>query len=366
MELHRQRQLTVRVAYNLFTQRPGHELEDFSGWVKMTAPGDGDDLYRMNGAGEMLVFSAADFEDFRQTRPDMPSSMEGDLTQVANVLAKSRWPFRLATYNETITRALNVFERVNHAVPFDGIHWFIDHAETISKRNSERIRALGGGIAIQDRMAFQGEYFAERYGTAATEHTPPIRAMFELGVPVGAGTDATRVSSYNPFISLYWLVTGKTVAGTGLYPAQNRLSRAEALRLWTLGNSWFSTEEGKKGALAPGQLADLVMLSADYFSIPDEELKGRESVLTMVGGSVVYAATPFARLAPPALPVSPDWSPVSRYGGYQHAGGHTAPAGIVSTASQMAYSRRPGRGAPAGGRLRGAFSWPLGCDCFAF
>jgi len=366
-ELHRQRQLTVRVAYNLFTQRPGHELDDFSGWVKMTVPGDGDDLYRMNGAGEMLVFSAADFEDFRQTRPDMPSSMEGELTQVVKVLARSRWPFRLhATYDETITRALNVFERVNHEVPFEGLHWFIDHAETISKRNIERILALGGGIAIQDRMAFQGEYFAERYGAARTEHAPPIRTMLELGVPVGAGTDATRVSSYNPFVSLYWLVTGKTVGGTRLYPAQSRLSRGEALRLWTVGSSWFSTEQGKKGALVAGQLADLAVLSADYFSIAEEEIKGLESVLTMVGGSVVYAAKPFERLAPPALPVSPDWSPVSRYGGYQHAGGHPAPAGVVSTASQIAHSRRPERGAPARGRLRGSFGWPLGCDCFAF
>ena len=200
--------------------------------------------------------------------------------------------------------------------PSTGLHWFFDHCETISDRNIERIKALGGGIAIQHRMAFQGEYFVDRYGAKQAQRTPPIRRMLELGVPVGAGTDATRVASYNPFVALYWLVTGKTVGGTALYPENNRLERMEALRLYTIGSSWFSSEQGKKGSIAPGQLADLAVLSADYFSIPEEEIKRLESVLTVVGGRVVYAAAPFAKLAPPQLQVSPDWSPVKHYGGY--------------------------------------------------
>ena len=121
-----------------------------------------------------------------------------------------------------------------------------------------------------------------------------------MGIPVGAGTDATRVASYNPWVSLYWLVTGRTVGGTPLYPEDNRLDRMEALRLYTVGSSWFSGEEGKKGALVPGQLADLAVLSADYFSVPEEEIKGIESVLTIVGGRVVYAAGEFEPLAPAA------------------------------------------------------------------
>ena len=109
-----------------------------------------------------------------------------------------------ATYNETISRALDVYEEVNREIPFEGLHWFFDHCETITDRNIERIKALGGGIAVQNRMAFQGEYFVERYGAKQAKRTPPIRRMLEMGVPVGAGTDATRVSSYNPFLSLYW------------------------------------------------------------------------------------------------------------------------------------------------------------------
>jgi predicted amidohydrolase YtcJ len=201
--LHSEGTLTVRIAYNLFTQRPKHELDDFSNWVSSVKLRQGDDTYRHNGAGEMLVYTAADFEDFRVERPDMPPGMESDLEPVIRLLAEHRWPWRLhATYNETISRALDVFEKVNRDIPLRGINWFFDHAETISDRNIDRIAALGGGIAIQHRMAYQGEYFVERYGAKAAERTPPVRRMLDAGLKVGAGTDATRVASYNPWVSL--------------------------------------------------------------------------------------------------------------------------------------------------------------------
>ena len=317
-ELHNEGHLTVRIAYNLFTQKPKQELGDFSAWVKQVKPGQGDDTYRHNGAGEMLVYTAADFEDFKVERPDMPPSMEGDLEPVVRLLAENRWPWRLhATYNETITRALDVFEKVSRDVPFDGLHWFIDHAETIDDRNIDRIAALGGGIAVQHRMAYQGEDFVARYGNRIAEGTPPIRRMLEAGVPVGAGTDATRVASYNPWVSLSWLVTGKTLGGLMLYPAANRLDRETALRLWTEANTWFSTEPGKKGQIKAGQLADLAVLSADYMSVPDEEILDITSVLTILGGAPVHGDGDFADLAPPLPPPMPDWSPVRTHGGYQ-------------------------------------------------
>ena len=316
-ELHKNRELTVRIAYNLFTQRPKSELVDFENWTGMLSPRQGDDYFRHNGGGEMLVFSAADFEDFLEPRPDMPGVMEQELRPVVSLLAKHHWPFRLhATYDETITRALNVYEEVNREIPLQGLHWFIDHAETISQRNMDRIAALGGGIAIQHRMAFQGEYFSDRYGAKALRRTPPIREMLSAGLPVGAGTDATRVASYNPFVSLYWLVTGRTLGGLAMYDDGNRLDRMEALRLWTVGSSWFSSDQGAKGAIVPGQLGDLAVLSADYFSIPEEEIKDLESVLTIVGGKVVCGAAEFENLAPPAPAILPEWSPVVTYGGY--------------------------------------------------
>ena len=189
--------------------------------------------------------------------------------------------------------------------------------------------------------------------------------MLEMGVPVGAGTDATRVSSYNPFLSLYWLVTGKTIGGLSLYPAENRFDREEALKLYTLGSSWFSTEDGKKGALVPGQLADFAVLSADYFSILEEEIKQLESLLTVVGGKVVYATAEFSKLAPPALPVSPDWSPVKSYGGYAKAPTQALGAS-GSTARAALHSHAKGERSwhlPVLGDLG---LWELGCDCFAF
>jgi predicted amidohydrolase YtcJ len=344
-------QLTVRIAYNLFTQRPQQEMDDFAKWVRTAKPGEGDEFFRLNGAGEMLVYSAADFEDFLEPRPDLPKTLEAELTDVVRLLAASRWPFRLhATYDETITRALGVFESVNKEVPLGGLRWFFDHAETISEKNIERVKALGGGIAVQDRMAFQGEYFADRYGKQAAERTPPIARMLKMGVPVGAGTDGTRVSSYNPWLALYWLVAGKTIGGSLLYPEANRLSRSEALKRYTLGSAWFSGEEAKKGSIEVGRMADLAVLSDDYFSVPEDEIKRIESVLTVVGGKVVYATKEFAKLSPPDLPASPDWSPVKIQASKRSHG--PLPA--------SSYPR--GLGHDTAGRMLAE----LRCECFAF
>lgn len=373
-QLHRDNELTVRIAYNLFTQKKGGELADFERWTKMLTPRQGDDMLRHNGGGEMLVFSAADFEDFREPRPELPQGLEGELEDVVRVLAENRWPFRIhATYDESIGRILDVYEKVNRDVPFDGLHWFIDHAETVTDRNIDRIRALSGGIAVQHRMAYQGEYFIERYGKQAAEHTPPIRKMLGAGIPVGAGTDATRVASYNPWVALYWLTTGRTLAGTPLYGEGNRLEREEALRLWTHGSAWFSSEQQKKGRLAVGQFADFSVLSADYFSVPDEAIKDITSVLTVVGGRVVHGDDTFGPLAP-KLPVPmPDWAPVKFYGGYQGVQAHAMTT--FAAAHHHAHDRGDGCRMHGHGHaahhdaptqdLRG-FWGALGCSCFAF
>ena len=164
----------------------------------------------------------------------------------------------------------------------------------VARGHRRRELALGGGIAIQHRMAFQGEYFVQRYGADEAQFTPPITEMLAAGVPVGAGTDATRVASFNPWVSLYWLVSGKTLGGLSLYPEERRLDREQALRLWTKGSAWFSGEQAVKGAIAPGEYADLAVLSSDYFSIPAAEIKDLTSVLTMVGGDVVHGTGGFA------------------------------------------------------------------------
>ena len=310
-------QLTIRLAYNLFTQKPKGEKDDFLNWTKTSKYQQGDDYFRHNGAGEMLVFSAADFEDFRVPRPDLPAPMEEELEGVVRILVQNRWPWRLhATYDETISRALDVFEKVNQDIPLDGLNWFFDHAETISDRSIDRIAALGGGIAVQHRMAYQGEYFVERYGLRAAEATPPVAKILANGVKTSAGTDATRVASYNPWVSLSWLVTGRTVGGLQITPNRNCLERETALRMWTENVTWFSNEEGKKGRIEVGQLADLIVPDRDYFACPGAEIADITSDLTIVGGKAVYAAGDFKQLDQPPPPAMPDWSPVRSYGGY--------------------------------------------------
>jgi predicted amidohydrolase YtcJ len=330
-------QLTVRLAYNLFTQKPKGEKEDFLNWTKTSKYKQGNDYFRHNGAGENLVFSAADFEDFRVSRPEMPHEMEGELEGVVRILLQNKWPWRMhATYDETISRALDVFEKVNQDMPLEGLHWFFDHAETISDQSIDRIAALGGGIAVQHRMAYQGEYFVERYGFGAAEATPPVKKIIDKGVKISAGTDATRVASYNPWISLAWLVTGMTVGGLRITPPRNCLDRETALRMWTENVTWFSNEEGKKGRIQVGQLADLIVPDRDYFSCAEAEIAETTSDLTVVGGKVVYAASDFKSLdsaAPP--PAMPDWSPVRVFGGYA-AWGSAEPAGQPALARKMA------------------------------
>ncbi len=357
--LHRTGQLTVRTAYNLFTQRPGLELDDFTRWAGLVRPGDGDAFYRMNGAGEMLVFSAADFENFLEPRPDLPRQLEAGLEVVVRHLAEQRWPFRLhATYDESIERFLDVFEKVNRDTSFDGLRWWFDHAETISTRNIERTAALGGGIAIQHRMAFQGEHFASRYGAAMAAQSPPVRQMLNHGLPVGGGTDATRVASHNPWVALQWLVTGRTVGGLSLYAEDDQLSRAEALRLFTIGSAWFSGEASVKGTLSAGQFGDLTVLSADYFAVAADEISGIESVLTVVDGKVEYGSAEFAMLSPSMPMVSPTWSPVAN-----------AEPIVLPTDQAAALSlESPLSHATAHDHTRHTMNSHLaaGCDCFVF
>lgn len=212
-----------------------------------------------------------------------------------------------------------------------------------------------------------------RYGVQAARQTPPVRRMLAAGIPVGAGTDATRVASYNPWVALSWLVTGRTVGGLALYGDENLLDREQALRLWTQGSAWFSGDETNKGTLAAGQLADFIVLSDDYFCIDDAAISDITSVLTVLGGRVVHGEGDFAALAPTLPPAMPDWSPVNRFGGYQVGGGMS---GLAAAPHAHAHARGHAcraHGAHAHAGLHAVptddlrrFWGALGCACFAF
>jgi predicted amidohydrolase YtcJ len=317
-------QLTVRLPYYLFAQKPGAELQDYQNWIRIVDI-DHQEMkdmpveYFVEGGGENLVASGADFENFNKPRPELSPLMEKQLKEVISQLVKNKWPFRLhATYNETISRFLNVIEEVNLETPLNNLPWFFDHAETVSEENLNRIKVLNGGISIQNRMAFQGESFVARYGKQAALQAPPIRKMIQSGIRVGAGTDGTRVSSYNPWISLYWLVTGKTVGGKRFQSEENQLDRISALKLFTKGSASLIHQDKDRGMVKDGYLADLVILNRDYLKVGEEQIKNIRSVLTMVGGNVVFGDGAFAPLAPKKISAIPMWSPVNFYGGYQY------------------------------------------------
>ena len=308
---------------------------------------------RMIGAGEYVLYAAGDPANFAKDWVVAPPGvMESQFTAVTKHLVGLRWPFRQhTTFDSTAGRVLDVLEQVNRDAPLKGLRWGLDHCETLSPKTLERVARLGGSINIQNRMSLDGEAFLSKYGAQAAADAPPVARIREMGIPLACGTDANRATSYNPWIGVHWLITGKTLGGAKLQGERNLLDRTAALRLYTSGGAWMSSEEDKKGTLEVGKLADLVILSADYFSVPEEGIKEIESLLTMVGGKPVYGAGPYAALDPPSLPTLPDWLPVRHYGGY---GKRSA-----ATAATFAAHKHPTIVSDGG-------VWSTECPCGAF
>ncbi|MEO1012202.1 MAG: amidohydrolase [Bacteroidota bacterium] len=319
-DVHQRGLSTVRVGIHTFPQVGGREYDDYKKWVGMIKPGDGDDMYRFIGGGENIAWAAYDYEIFAQERPDLERNVKEVALPIYKLLAENNWPWRQhITYNESAEILLDIYEEV--AAAGDGKlpkGTFIDHGETFSEKTLERIAKLNMGIAVQNRIAYQAEDFVKRYGAAKLAQTPPIKKMLKMGIPVGGGTDATRVSSYNPWYSIHWLATGQSRGGRQMYGEDNILSREEAIKLWTTGSAWFTGDSGKKGAIAEGQLADFTILNQDVMEIPDALIPRTHAKLTAVGGNVVHAYDAFERYAPASLPeVAPDWSPLYRTGDFR-------------------------------------------------
>ncbi|MFE4868118.1 amidohydrolase [Streptomyces sp. NPDC056682] len=319
VELAKAGQLSLRIAYHLFPQTAGQEIDDLTRWIEMARPEDGDEWLRLNGAGENLTWAAADFENFAQPRPEHSPDYEVEFEKAVRLLMENGWGFRLhATYDETIRRDLAVFEKLAVEGLFPaGNRWLFDHAETASPDSLDRVAALGGAMSVQNRLSFQGEAFVGRYGPGAAADAPPIRAMLDRGLTVGAGTDATRVSTYNPWVALHWLVSGRTVGDLALRPPTNRVDRQTALAMFTRAGAALTGEDEVKGVLRPGCYGDLAVLSEDYFAVPEPDIAHIESLLTVTGGRIVYATAEYEGLDEELPPVSPAWSPVAHFGGYQ-------------------------------------------------
>ncbi len=287
--------LTVRVVFSLFAQRPGQELEDYRNLTQMLPMGFGDDMLRFNGVGENVAWGLYN--------NDAPTDAQMDhYFEVARWAASRGMTLTQHWSNDaSVHHLLDVFERVNRDIPIAGLRWSIAHLNDASAGNLQRMKALGIGWLMQDAMYFNGDAFIRARGRDAARRTPPIKTAMNIGVRIGGGTDAHRVMSYNPLVSLQWMIDGNTVAGTPTRDADELPSREEALRIYTAGSAWFTHDDGRRGALATGRLADLAVLTRDVMTVPGDEIGGIESLLTMVGGRIVYAAGPFAALEQKAV-----------------------------------------------------------------
>jgi predicted amidohydrolase YtcJ len=280
--------LTLRVVYTVFAQKRGSELEDYRNLTQLLPMGMGDEMLRFNGIGENVAWG--------MYNNDNPSEADkAQFYEIAKWAAERRMSLNMHWHNDrSVGQLLDIFERVDRESPIKGLRWAIAHLNDASAATLERMKALGVGWAMQDAMYFDGERFQKEKGAEAARRAPPLRTALRIGVNVGAGTDAHRVASYNPFVALRWMLDGKTVAGTPLRGPEEAPTREEALRMYTLGSAWFARDEDKRGSLVVGKLADLAVLSKDYMKAPLEDIGRIESLLTMVGGKIVYAAGSYA------------------------------------------------------------------------
>jgi hypothetical protein len=286
----RRGEMTVRVAYSLCGPTPGSEFEELQSLTRLLPMGFGDDMLRFNGLGERIT--AGMNNNDRPTAEQRERYFEIVRWAAEQGLAVTmHWP-RDASAGQLLT----IFERVNRDVPIAGLRWSIAHLNDASPETLRRMQALGVGWTVQDAMYFGGDQYLRQAGAEAARRAPPVETARRIGVAIGLGTDAHRVASYNPFTALQWLLDGRTVAGTALRGPEETPSRADALRFYTIGSAWFSRDETRRGSLEVGRLADLAVLSKDYLAVPVEEIGGIESVLTMVGGRVVYAIEAFGDL----------------------------------------------------------------------
>jgi hypothetical protein len=285
----RDRQLTVRVAYSICGFNPPHEAEEYKKYLGLMPMGYGDDMMHFNGIGEQIVWAINNVQNPK------PEDLER-FYEIAKWAAGRGYGLTFHCATDAAANAiLTVFERINREIPIADLRWSLAHLNDASAATLRRMKALGMGWTMQDEMYFQGDATAKRLGPEAVKRMPPVETARELGVPVGAGTDAHRVAPYSPMTSLEWLLDGKTVDGNPTRGPEEIPSRANALRFYTQGSAWFSHDDAKRGSLEAGKLADLAVLTKDYMTIPVDQIGGLESLLTMVGGKIVYASGPFAK-----------------------------------------------------------------------
>jgi len=290
MQIGREHGLTLRVRYSLSAPRRDHELADFKELTQRLPMGSGDDRLRFNGIGENVTWGL-----YNNDNPT--DAQKEQLYQVLRWAVSRGMTATFHWHNDRpVHHLLDVLERVNAETPIAKLRWSIAHLNDASPATLKRLKAMGVGWLVQNAFYFRGEAFLGQRGADAARVAPPLVSALRMKLPVGGGTDAHRVMAPNPFVSLQWMLDGKTVSGVAMRAPQELPTRIEALRLYTQGSAWFTFEEKLRGALKVGQFADIAVLSRDYLSVPVEQIGGIVSLLTMVGGQIVYADGPYAAL----------------------------------------------------------------------
>jgi predicted amidohydrolase YtcJ len=230
----------------------------------------GDDLFRPAGFGERIGGN---------------DTMSPQFEPTARMIAKHGW--LLQQHSITVKENdfhLDAFRAIAREHPIDRLRWSIIHLQSIDESRLNALKELGCGASAQTWT-----YFGNGGG-------PPFRRIVDSGIRAGVGTDSTNVSALDPWISLFYMTTGRNVAGMLTNEGQ-QVSRVEALRLYTEGAAWFSFDDHHVGSFVAGKYADLAVLSHDYLTVSEQMIRRIESVLTLLGGRVVHAAAPFTETA---------------------------------------------------------------------
>ena len=295
-EMARTGDLTLRINFYVSPDSGSDELAQIelaAGEVKHLPQSD---LLRFAGFGPTLLRGVGADDPADPKGRALSAEAKEKFRRLARFFAAEGHNFYLNAGQDTTARQLlDVLEEIHAATPFQRQRIGFAQLEDATAETIARIKKLGGGISVQSRMALTGERNVELWGLEKARNAPPLRTMIESGIPLGAGTDAFRSGNYSPMLSLWWLITGKTVAGSAIRSPSQNLTRAEALRSYTMGSAWLTFGEGRKGSIELEKLADLVVLNADYLTVPEEQIRSLESLLTIVGGRIVYAVGPFAK-----------------------------------------------------------------------
>jgi predicted amidohydrolase YtcJ len=289
-DLWRAGELTMRMRLFLSARHRGEEYAEVDGWLRHAQTRFGDGLLQVTGIGEVVHFGCHDFEG--QESFTVSDESAAELLLIVRRVAERGWPLNIhAVLDSTASRILDCWESVNAEIPLAGLRFSLSHADRISPRNLSRLRALGGGVVLDDRQVFKAATSAAAWGgDGAMSRVPPAGDIIAAGIPVAASTDATRASSWSPWLSLYWLTAGTSLDGVRRRGPGQLAPRAQALEWYTTGSAWLSFEEADRGHLRPGARADLAVLSEDYFTVPDERIPAIRSELTLVGGRIVHSS----------------------------------------------------------------------------